>query len=93
MFGKQNKTDKLDEVVDRILEEMSMYGPETEEYQKLMKQLNKVYKLKADVAKKRVSPDTVVLAVANLLGILIIVAWEERRIISSKAMSLLIKAK
>ena len=66
---------------------MNMYGPDTEEYPRLMDNLERLVRLKE--IKPRVSPDTMAIVVGNLFGILIIVAYEQKHVMVSKALGFL----
>lgn len=90
MFGKKpKKNPQLDPVVDRILADMEMYGPDSPEYAQLLEHLERAYNLRKTNDAKKVSPDTVVL-VAGQLGIaLIMVAYEQKHVITSKALGLI----
>lgn len=90
---RQSNDEHLDSLIDRVVEDMEMYGPDSEEYSKLLKHLKALNKLKASKKRKRVSPDLVVGGLFNLLGILLIVAYEERHVITSKAPSMTQKFK
>lgn len=80
--------DKVDALIDRVIEDMEMFGPDSEEYPKLIANLEKLYKLRAEKKPSRVSPDTLAIVMGNLLGILIIVAYEEKHVITSKAFTM-----
>ena len=95
MFDRFKKTreDGFDKQIKRILDDMDMFGPGSEEYDKLLKELKKVMKLKDSKKSKGIDPNTVVLVVGNLVGILIIVMYEEKHVITSKAFSVFVKSK
>lgn len=90
MFGpfRRDKDTYLDELITRVVDDMQMFGPESEEYPKLVTHLAALRKLEADKKPSRVSPDTVVIVLGNLLGILIIVMYEHTGVITSKALDL-----
>lgn len=94
MFRRKPKVDpNLDPVVESILLEMNTYGPDSEEYTNLLGHLERVYAMRQKNDSRRVSPDTVVLVAGNLLGILIIVAYEQKHVMTSKGLGLLLKTK
>jgi len=74
----------LDPVIEKLLEELAQHDPHTREYSTAFEQLERVYKLRKK--KWQVSPDTVILAAANLIGIGIIVLVERKDIITSKGL-------
>lgn len=85
----QKKQSKLDEPIDRILREMETFGPDSTEYEKLLPKLEKLYALQTEESKRGVTPDALVSAAANLLGILTIVSYEQKHVMVSKAMAML----
>jgi hypothetical protein len=83
----------FDEPINRVLKEMSEYGPDSEEYPKLIAHLEGLTKMKAEERRNRISPDAMAMIAGNLLGILIIVAYEQKHVITSKGLNFVIKAK
>jgi hypothetical protein len=83
----------LDEPIAKVLTEMNMYGPETEEFKTALEHVERLIKLKAEERPKRVSQDTIWIVAGNLLGILVIVAYEQKHAMVSKGMGLLLKTK
>ncbi len=88
MFGKFRRDEQTiyDDPIIRILTEMDDYGPDSEEYLTLLPHLERLSKLKAETSPKRISPDTMVIVAGNLLGILIIVAYEQKHVMTSKGL-------
>lgn len=95
MFGPfaRDEEDGIDKQIKRVLDDMDMFGPGSEEYDTLLPQLKKLMKLKTEKKSKRIDPNTVAIVVGNLVGILIIVMYEEKHVITSKAFSVFVKAK
>ena len=94
MFGPRKGTeeDGFDKQIKRILDDMDMFGPGSDEYDRLLKELKQVMKLKDKKKSKRsIDPNTVIVVASNLLGILIIVVYEEKHVITSKAYSTFVK--
>jgi hypothetical protein len=88
------KPSVLDEPIEKILTEMNTYGPDTEEYQTALSYLERLVRLKVEEKRQfRFSPDTLAIVAGNLLGILIIVAYEQKHVMVSKGMGLLLKTK
>lgn len=84
----------LDEPIEKVLSEMNTYGPDSEEYPSLVANLERLVRLKAEEgSKSRVSPDTLAIVAGNLLGILIIVAYEQKHVIVSKGLGFILRAK
>ena len=99
MFTKKSSTNKdgLTKAIDSLLEEMSDLNGDDPEYAKMADQLTKLYALKeVDYrveSNSRVSMDTMAVVGANLAGILMIVGHERANVVTSKALSLLMKLK
>ena len=91
-FGTENISE-LDKAITRVLQEMDTYGPDAPEYPKLLKSLERLTKLKRLERRPRVSRDTLAIVGGNLLGILIIVAYEHSHVVVSKGMGLLLKTR
>lgn len=90
MFTKKETwLDKEIARTDRRLKE-TMFG--SEEYTKLFRFRLQLQELKNGNSKP-LSKETLVIAVTNLLGIILIIKHENVNVVTSKAMSLLMKAR
>ena len=87
------KESKLDAPIDKILTQMATTEPGSQEYHQLAMQLDQLYSTKAQQRNSGVSTDTIWLVAGNLLGILIIVAYEQKHVMASRGMNFLIKPK
>lgn len=76
---------KLQVAIDDVLAEMALHSATTEEYGKLLNQLQNLYTLRE--TPPRPSPDTLVQSAAYILGIAMIIRHEELNIITTKALS------
>jgi len=94
MFGIfQKQQSKLDEPIDAVLNSMQVYGPESTEYDELIGRLDRLTKMQSEERSSRVSPDTMAIVAGNILGILIIVAYEQKHVMVSKAVGMLLRSK
>lgn len=95
MFKKEVSEDdkKLDAAIDRVLHEMENTNGDSEEYSRLTDQLSKLYKIKREDPKDRVSKDTLAVVAGNLLGIVVIVNHERLNVITTKALNFVLKTK
>lgn len=91
-FGKE-KPSVLDEPIASILTKMKKTDPNSPEYQVLLKHLSKLIKLKEGSNRRPISSDAMLTVAGNLLGILIIVAYEQKHAMVSKGLGFVIKAK
>ncbi|QBZ73590.1 hypothetical protein SEA_ROSAASANTEWAA_26 [Streptomyces phage RosaAsantewaa] len=90
---KTNDPTPLDAEIDRLLNRLSEIAPDSDEYAKTNEQLIKLYKLNEDTnSKKRVSPDALAQVAGSLAGIVLILGYERAGIITSKAMSFVMKS-
>ena len=83
----ERKPSVLDEPRDKVLLEMKQYGSDTPEFEKQLAYLERLQELKAQERKSgKVSKDTVWVVVGNVVGILAIVAYEQKHVFSSKGL-------
>jgi hypothetical protein len=96
MFGFKTQEDpvELTVAIRESLDELRAHNADSEEYAKIMSQLERLYALKIpEKDKKRVSPDTVLAVVGNLAGIVMILNYERVHVVASKALGFVLKAK
>lgn len=93
MFAKKSQTETigLQKAIDDLLNEMNSVTGDTEEYSKMVKQLAELYKIREQSAPKRISPDTAAIVAGNLIGIFVIVGHERANVVTSKALSFVMK--
>lgn len=93
MFNSKAKREKtgLEKAIDSVLAKMEDVEPTDPEYVKMVEQLAKLHKLKEDEKPSSVSPDTIVVAGANILGVLIIVGHERAHVLTSRAKDFMLK--
>lgn len=93
MFKKSLNEEKLDAVILEVTEKLSLAKPGTDEYDVLAEQLAKLYDIQNNARKNKdkISKDTLLIAGANLAGILTIVNYERLNVVTSKAFQLLLK--
>jgi hypothetical protein len=95
LFRKPQKieTIKLNAELNRLLDEMDTIDTNSEEYEQLMTHLERINKLRTQERPQRVSRDTMLVVLGNLAGILVIVAFEQTHVMSSKALGFIPKAR
>lgn len=91
MLEKWRNKSLLQKAIDDILEQMQNFSADDEEYAKMSEQLEKLHKLKMSESPKPVNFDTVVLSLSNLIGIVVIVGYEQKSVIVSKALNFMHK--
>lgn len=77
----------------KVMPEKPLKAEYIEAYSEMAKNLELLYKTKANDKKPKVSPDTVALIAANLLGIGLILWHEKADVITTKALGFIIKGK
>ncbi len=94
MFTKKPSANtELDNAIDRVLFEMQGCTPESKEYAAIVDQLVKLHALKLAESPQKLSPDTKAMIAANLFGIAVIVGYERANVVTSKALSFILKLK
>lgn len=79
--------------LSRLFKQLRRHEPDSDEYAAAVDKIAKLHKLETDEKSSRVSKDTLATIGANLVGIVMILKHEELAIITTKAMSLVMKIK
>ncbi len=90
---RKDKNVLLEGQIERILQTMDAMPIDSQEYSKMMIHLSKLTELKTKQRRSPVSLDTMVIVAGNLLGIVVIVAYEQKHVMTSKAITQLIQLK
>lgn len=92
MFTKKNsEPTALQNAIDELFAAMAGVSEDSDEYTKMVVNLSALYKLKEQDSSKRVSADTVALIAGNIAGILLIIGHERANVVTSKALSFVMK--
>ena len=89
----QKKESKLDEPIDELIAHMRGMEPDSEEYAKTLSHVERLVKLQCEERGDRINMDTVLSVAGNLLGILTIVAYEQKHVMVSKALGFVQRSK
>lgn len=82
----QARESKLEKPIDKVLTELNTYSPNDPEWDANLKRLKKLTDMKGkDKPRFNVSPDELLKAGATLLGILIVVGYEQKHVWTTKA--------
>lgn len=84
---------ELSDAINRASRTLAACDVGSQEYSDTLSHLERLYSIKAENRKNRITPDAMLLVAGNLLGILVIVAYEQKHVLGSKALSFLMKAK
>jgi hypothetical protein len=91
MFTLRKPKTKLELEIDRLVLELKKHEPLSDDYSTTLNQLKELSKVQKEQSPARVSPDTAVIATANLAGILMIIKHESVNVIASKALGFIPK--
>ena len=92
-FFTNDQTSHVDSEIDAVLLEMQRVGVLDESYPKLMALLERLEKIKASNRREKASRDTWVNAVASVAGVLVIVAYEQKHVFTSRGITHIIRPK
>lgn len=79
----------IDDEIDRAIEEMKEMKIDSEEYSSAVKNLKVLCESRGVKTSRSISTDGLIAAVTNILGILLILNYEQLNVISSKSIGLL----
>lgn len=87
------KKDKFDQEIEAILDELQFHEKDSKEYAQIMNQLEKLVKAQDIRKNRRIKPDTLAQVGANLAGIGLILNFEKIGVITTKALSFVVKGR
>jgi len=87
------RTNNLKKEIESVLIYMRTLSPDSAEYTAAAKNLEILCNTQGKDKDRRISPDTIAVVAGNIVGIVIIVWYEQLNVISSKALSLIIKGR
>lgn len=85
---RSEQTTLLNELINGHLEAMQSLEVDSEEYLQRVQFVERLNEVKSKTRSRRFSWDTVVTGAFSVLGILAIVAYEQKHVMTSKGMSL-----
>ena len=91
MFAKSSERIKLEDEIKEVLSILREYDPASEEYAVVLDKLERLYGLKDEESKLLINLDNLIVVGGNLLGIILILNYEKLNIVTSKALSLIIR--
>ena len=83
----------LEEVIDAVQDVLLKTDPTSAEFATIVKQLSKLHKIRSSKKVDRVSMDTLLAVAGNLAGIVAILGYERTHIVTSKALSFVMKSR
>lgn len=88
---RQTEKSGLEEAIDDLLLELKSTSAETAEYSQIADQLEKLYKLKEIDTPDRVKKDTLAVVGGNVAIALMIIAFEQHNVVTTKVSGFLSK--
>lgn len=82
---------ELEKALDRALVQLANQEVGSKEYGEILDRVSKLHKMKEDETPKSVSKDTQAMIAANLLGILLIISYEQAHVMTTKALPFVTK--
>lgn len=95
MFNKKTKETNagINLVIQAATSELLNHKPDSDEYKKIVDQLERLNKIAASTGSEKVSKDGLIAVVGNLAGIGLILSHERLHVITSKALGFVIKSR
>lgn len=94
MFTPSKSESSLDRAIAKAIEELDNHSVMSDEFSAALDRLAKLEKMKeAEKPSRRISPDTLIYAITNLIGIAMIIRHEHVNVITSKATNFVLKSK
>jgi hypothetical protein len=90
---RRDKRTNLEKEIDRTLERMSALDPLTEDYQKLIGYLDKLFQAKSKEPNRKISPDTLIICGVGLLEMVLMLNYEKVGVITSKALAFVLRGR
>jgi hypothetical protein len=91
IFGDNTIEKSVDIQIEAILIEMNTQDGASEEYQRNLGYLERLSQVKTEQRRSMVSRDTVAMIAGNLAGILLIIVYEQKHVMTSKGFNQLIR--
>jgi hypothetical protein len=92
-FSRNNIPSLIDKERKVLLDEMERVGVSSPDYPQLMAYLERLSTITGEERSDPLSRDTIAMILGNLMGILVIVAYEQKHVMTSKGFSQLIRPK
>lgn len=86
MFGRPDKN-AIDELIASVISDMEYEDTASEKYQDLLAKLERLTALR-EKKQQRIDPNTLVMVGGQLLGVLLVVMYEQKHVMTTKAFTL-----
>lgn len=88
---RKNQPSGLEDAMNEIYSEMKGFTADSDEYCKMTDQLLKLHSMQTVDRSHRVSPDTIATISANVIGIALILHYERIHVVTSRALTFVMK--
>lgn len=88
---KRSDEPELQKTINELLADMRNADGASDDFKAMTKRLKELYALKESDSKRRVSPDTLAIVAGNLGCVAMIVLYESKNVMTSKALSFVTK--
>lgn len=94
-FAKKDKSSSLEKEIENVLEIMQYHQPESDEYTTMASNLERLHKAKALIPERKcpIPVETLLTVAGSLLGIVLILKYEETDSITSKAIGFIVRGR
>jgi len=89
----RDKRTNLEKEIDAAVIKMSAFAPGSKEYSTIADNVETLCKAQSNEKIRSISPDTFAVVAGNLLGIALILGFEQGHVIASKALGFIIKGR
>ena len=83
----------FDKPIENVMNELDRKDPGTDDYDKLLHRAARLTKLRERERSNRVNPETAWMVAGNIIGILVIVAYEQKHVMASRGMNFILRPK
>lgn len=87
MFNKPATDPGLEDVIAYVESELKSYDADSKEFKEASARYQQLKALQAESKPKRLSADAMLTAATSILGIVIIVGYEQKNVITTKALN------
>lgn len=92
-FLTNENVSPFDALIDTVIMKMHDVGPQDDTYPELLESLERLKELQASDRPQRISRDTMFIVLGNVLIAGGMIIYEQKHVVASKAMTLLMKPK
>ena len=86
MSNNKQRKQALDEAIAEVLNEMKGFTADSEQYAKMVDQLDKLYKMRASLPSWYITPEAALPIISNLFGLGAIMNFERTHAMTTKAL-------